>query len=94
MRAVAEVGFGPEIKVGVHTGDVVAGVIGTSTLVYDIWGPDVLVAKSFAMCSKKGRILVSSDTKDAAGSSFHFEENGILKISGSDPKRSYFLNNT
>ena len=94
MRAVAEVGFGPEIKVGVHTGDVVAGVIGTSTLVYDIWGPDVLVAKSFAMCSKKGRILVSGDTKDAAGSSFHFEENGILKISGSDPKRSYFLNNT
>ena len=51
------------MRVGVHTGDVIAGVTGTSIVRYDIYGSDVMIANKIESCGQPGRILVSDATK-------------------------------
>ena len=66
------------IRVGVHTGPVMAGVIGTRRLAYDVWGDTVNMAARVEGASKAGCVLVSSTTAEAAGSEYQF--NGPHKI--------------
>ena len=51
------------MRIGIHTGDVIGGVIGTNTVRYDIWGPDVLIANKMESSGKPGFINVSEDTR-------------------------------
>ena len=48
-----------QMRIGIHSGSIVAGVIGTKTLRYDMWGPDVLVANQIEENGVAGQILVS-----------------------------------
>ena len=61
------------IRVGVHTGPVMAGVIGTRRLAYDVWGDTVNMAARVEGASKAGCVLVSSTTAEAAGSEYQFD---------------------
>jgi adenylate cyclase len=61
------------IRVGVHTGPVMAGVIGTHRFAYDVWGDTVNVASRVESASKAGRVLVSSTTAEAAGGDYQFD---------------------
>ena len=66
------------MRIGVHTGEVIAGVIGTNLVRYDIWGPDVLIANKMESNGTQGRVKISEDTKelleDRVKSGFTFEE--------------------
>ena len=52
------------MRIGIHTGDVIAGVTGTSIVRYDIYGSDVMIANKIESCGIPGKILVSEATKN------------------------------
>lgn len=51
------------MRIGIHTGDIIAGVTGTSIVRYDIYGSDVMIANKTESCGSPGQILVSEATK-------------------------------
>lgn len=63
-RINLEVGSDLQMRIGLHTGEVIAGVIGTNIVRYDIYGPDVLVANKMESCGEAGKINVSEATKN------------------------------
>jgi len=62
-----------QMRIGIHTGDVVAGVIGTHKFVYDIWGDTVNIASRMESHGMPGRIHVSADTRRHLDDHFHLE---------------------
>jgi hypothetical protein len=69
-------------RIGIHTGAVVAGVLGTRKFVYDVWGDTVNTASRMESHSLAGRIQVSAATRAALGIGFTFEPRGALEIKG------------
>ena len=51
------------MRIGIHTGDVIGGVVGSSIVRYDIYGPDVLIANKMESGGEAGKINVSDITK-------------------------------
>ena len=76
LEAVAAVaaatGLKLQARIGVHTGPVVAGVIGTHKFVYDVWGDTVNTASRMEFHSLPGRIQVSAATRKALGDRFNW----------------------
>ena len=84
------------MRIGVHTGEVIAGVIGTNIVRYDIWGPDVLIANKMESNGEAGRIKVSEDTKlmieNRTKHGFTFEESEKVEVPAIGVvKKSYYL---
>ena len=52
------------MRIGIHTGNIIGGVIGTEIVRYDIYGRDVLIANKMESNGKSGDILISSTTKE------------------------------
>ena len=52
------------MRIGIHTGNIIGGVIGTEIVRYDIYGRDVLIANKMESNGKSGDILVSNTTKE------------------------------
>lgn len=50
------------MRIGIHTGDIIGGVIGTDIVRYDIYGPDVLIANKMESNGEKGRVMISEST--------------------------------
>jgi class 3 adenylate cyclase len=50
------------MRIGIHTGNIIGGVIGTDIVRYDIYGPDVLIANKMESNGEKGRIMISEET--------------------------------
>lgn len=51
------------MRIGVHTGKIVAGIIGTKIVRYDIFGGDVLIANKMESNGLAGKVVVSEQTK-------------------------------
>ena len=79
------------LRIGLHTGGLVAGVIGTYKFAYDVWGDAVNTAKRMETYSLPGRIHVSASTRVALGDRFRFEPRGSLEVKGKGPMETYFL---
>jgi adenylate cyclase len=82
-----------QARIGIHTGPVIAGVIGTHKFVYDVWGDTVNTASRMESHSLPGRIQVSSVTRAALGKDFMLERRGVVEIKGKGTMETYFLNN-
>jgi phospholipid-translocating P-type ATPase (flippase) len=85
------------MRIGIHTGQVIAGVIGTSLVRYDIWGRDVLIANKMESNGEAGRVKVSIDTKEMiesrVTSGITFEESNQVNITSLGvSKKTYFVN--
>lgn len=63
---------GFELRVGLHTGPLIAGVVGRRRFTYDVWGDAVNVAKVMEARSEPGRITVSDTVRQHAGAWFEF----------------------
>jgi adenylate cyclase len=80
-----------QLRIGTHSGELFAGVIGTHKFVYDVWGDTVNTAKRIETYGAPGRIHVSAATREILGSAYHFEPRGALDLKGKGPIETFFL---
>jgi adenylate cyclase len=81
-----------ELRIGIHTGGpIVAGVLGTHKIAYDVWGDAVNTAKRMETYGLPGRVHVSAATRKAVGGAFRFEPRGSIDVKGKGPMETYFL---
>eukprot|EP00804_Cyclotella_cryptica_P009058 CCRYP_003157-RE/>CCRYP_003157-RE protein AED:0.16 eAED:0.16 QI:1498/1/1/1/0.6/0.66/6/517/182 len=80
-----------DFRVGISTGSVVAGVVGTKRFLFDMWGDAVNVAARMEQSGLAGQIQVTRSVVDSAGSDFTFELRGTLSIKGKGPMEVYML---
>jgi adenylate cyclase len=78
-------------RIGIHTGPITAGVIGTHKFAYDVWGDTVNTASRMESQSLPGRIQVSAATRAALGDRFKLERRGIIEVKGKGMMETYFL---
>ncbi len=91
--AIAAAAFGErlQLRIGVHSGALIAGVIGTHKFVYDVWGDTVNTAKRMESYGAPGRIHVSAAIRQILGDGFRFEPRGALEVKGKGRMETYFL---
>jgi class 3 adenylate cyclase len=82
---------GLAMRIGIHTGEVVAGVIGKKKFTYDIWGDTVNTASRMESHGEAGKIHVSEEVYDALKEKFVFEERGEMEVKGKGVMRTFFL---
>jgi class 3 adenylate cyclase len=80
-----------EVRVGIATGPVVAGVIGRRRFAYDLWGDTVNLASRLESNGTPGRILVSEATVAALRDRYRFSDVCLLDLKGKGPTRARFL---
>lgn len=78
-------------RIGVHSGSVVAGVIGRRKFIYDLWGDTVNTASRMESHGVTGRIQVSEDFRSLVGDQFRFEPRGEIEIKGKGMMPTFFL---
>jgi class 3 adenylate cyclase len=79
------------IRIGMHSGTAIAGIVGTQRFVYDIWGDVVNVASRMETTSRPGEIQVSEPTYVQLRDLFDFDEVGTVEIKGKGPMRTWIL---
>ncbi|MCL2935617.1 MAG: response regulator [Trichodesmium sp. MAG_R02] len=80
-----------QIRIGVNTGAVEAGVIGTKKFAYDLWGDTVNTAHRMESHGIPGVIQVTEDTYNCLANNYIFEERGMIEIKGKGLMRTYLL---
>jgi class 3 adenylate cyclase/putative methionine-R-sulfoxide reductase with GAF domain len=80
-----------DIRIGIHTGSVVAGVIGTNKFVYDLWGDTVNTASRMESSGQKGRVNCSEQVYEKLKTKFHFEDRGEIEAKGKGKLKMYFI---
>lgn len=80
-----------QIRIGIHTGPVVAGVIGTKKFTYDLWGDTVNVAFRMESLGLPGYIQVTAAIYDRLKDEYVFEERGTITVKGKGEMITYWL---
>ena len=79
------------LRIGIHTGPVVAGVIGTTKFSYDLWGETVNTASQMEAFGAPGIIQVSESTYAKLRDKYIFEDRGEFYVKGKGEVKTYFL---
>ena len=81
-----------EVRIGINTGPIVAGVVGTKKSAYDIWGDTVNVASRMETMSEPGRINISANTYDLVRNDFKCEPRGEIYVKNRGMMQMYYVN--
>jgi adenylate cyclase len=81
-----------DIRIGIHTGTVVAGVVGQKKLSYDIWGDTVNTASRMESSGEAGKINISGTTYEFAKDFFSCEYRGKMPVKYKGELEMYFVN--
>lgn len=82
-----------DIRIGINTGPVVAGVVGSKKFSYDIWGDTVNVASRMEGMSEAGKINISENTYELVKDSFECEYRGEIAVKNRGSMKMYFVRN-
>ncbi len=80
-----------QLRIGLHRGPAVAGVIGTTKFAYDLWGETVNLASRLESSGEPGRIHVSDAFREGLGEPMTFEERGEITLKGVGLTRTHWL---
>lgn len=84
-------GVSLQMRVGVHSGVVMAAVVGRDRMQFDVFGDDVNVAARFEAAGEPGRVNVSHGTYLMTWDKFDFEDRGEIALKNKVPMRAYFV---
>jgi len=80
-----------DVRIGINSGPVVAGVIGRKKFIYDLWGDAVNVASRMESHGVVGAIHVTQATRDKLAAEFTLEDRGTTEIKGRGPMHTWLL---
>jgi adenylate cyclase len=81
-----------QMRIGINSGAVVAGVIGKRKFIYDLWGDAVNTASRMESHGVPGRIQVTDSSRQRLDESFVLEERGVVDVKGKGRMHTWFLN--
>ncbi len=81
-----------DIRIGINTGPVVAGVVGTKKFAYDIWGDTVNIASRLESNSELGKINISENTYQYIKDCYQCEYRGEIEVKNRGMLKMYFVN--
>jgi len=84
-------GHALQVRIGVASGAVVAGVIGKRLYLYDVWGDAVTIASRMESHGVAGRVQASDSTRRLLGDPFLLEERGVLEVEGKGKIKTWFV---
>jgi len=87
----AQDGHTIQFRIGIHSGPVIAGIVGKKKFQYDIWGDAVNTASRMESHGEAGKIQVSQILYDLLKDEFILEPRGTIDIKGKGPMKTWFL---
>ncbi len=79
------------LRIGIHTGPAVAGVIGQRKFSFDVWGTTVNIASRMESLGEPGKVHVSEAVAQALAGRFSFVDRGLIDVKGAGAMRTFFL---
>ena len=80
-----------EIRIGIHTGPVVAGIVGVKKFAYDIWGDTVNIASRMESSGEPGKVNISGSTYELVKTKFKCEHRGKITAKNKGEIDMYFV---
>jgi class 3 adenylate cyclase len=84
-------GVSMQIRVGLHIGPGIGGVIGLKKFIYDVWGDTVNTASRLESHGEPGRIQVTAETARRLEHAYRLERRGTVELKGKGPTETFFL---
>ena len=79
------------LRIGIHTGPIVAGVIGKNKFAYDLWGSTVNMASRMESTGEKNKIQISESTYHIIKADFKFQKRKEVKVKGIGLVNTYLI---
>ncbi len=90
-RLASEIGHALQVRIGIDTGPVIAGVIGRAKFIYDVWGDTVNTASRMESYAPPGTIQVTERTFERLRGLYEFCPRETIDVKGKGPMRPYLL---
>ncbi len=87
----SQTGLDLNMRIGMASGPIMAGIIGKQKFSYDIWGDAVNLAARLEGLSEPGKILICPNCKDNLSDAFQFESKGMVQVKGVGEQEAWFI---